>query len=69
MAQNILVIDDEKAIRKTLAEILTFEGFVIDEAADGAEGAKRERSATGRSAVDRQLNHGNDNRPPFRWLP
>jgi two-component system, NtrC family, nitrogen regulation response regulator NtrX len=41
MAQNILVIDDEKAIRKALTEILTFEGFVVDEAADGAEGAKK----------------------------
>ena len=41
MAQNILVIDDEKAIRKALIEILTFEGFVVDEAADGAEGAKK----------------------------
>jgi len=41
MAQNILVIDDEKAIRKTLGEILTFEGFVIDEAADGTEGVKK----------------------------
>ena len=41
MAQNILVIDDEKAIRKALNEILTFEGFVVDEAVDGAEGAKK----------------------------
>ena len=41
MAQNILVIDDEKAIRKTLGEILSFEGFTVDEAADGAEGAKK----------------------------
>ena len=41
MAQNILVIDDEKAIRKALNEILTFEGFIIDEAVDGAEGAKK----------------------------
>ena len=41
MAQSILVIDDEKAIRKTLGEILTFEGFTVDEAADGAEGAKK----------------------------
>ncbi len=43
MAQNILVIDDEKAIRKTLGEILAFEGFTVDEAADGAEGAKKIR--------------------------
>lgn len=41
MAQTILVIDDEKAIRKALNEILTFEGFVVDEAADGAEGLKK----------------------------
>ena len=43
MPQNILVIDDEKAIRKALNEILTFEGFAVDEAADGAEGAKKIR--------------------------
>lgn len=41
MAQSILVIDDERAIRKTLAEILAFEGFTIDEAADGAEAVKK----------------------------
>jgi len=41
MAQNILVIDDEKAIRKALSEILTFEGFIVDEAMDGADGAKK----------------------------
>ncbi|WP_343702492.1 sigma-54 dependent transcriptional regulator [Chitinophaga sp.] len=37
---NILIIDDEKSIRKTLSEILTYEGYKIDEAADGAEGFK-----------------------------
>jgi two-component system nitrogen regulation response regulator NtrX len=41
MAQTILVIDDEKAIRKALIEILTFEGFKVDEAADGVEGLKK----------------------------
>ena len=41
MAQSILVIDDEKAIRKALTEILAFEGFVVDEAADGEEGIKK----------------------------
>ena len=41
MAQTILVIDDEKAIRRTLTEILSFEGFSVDEAADGAEGLKK----------------------------
>jgi len=35
---QILIIDDEKAIRKTLSEILSFEGYKIDEASDGEEG-------------------------------
>ena len=38
---NILIIDDEKAIRKTLSEILSYEGYKIDEAADGEEGLKK----------------------------
>ena len=38
---SILIINDEKAIRKTLSEILSFEGYKIDEAADGEEGLKR----------------------------
>lgn len=37
---NILLIDDEKSIRKTLKEILEYEGYVVDEAQDGAEGYK-----------------------------
>ena len=37
---NILIIDDEKAIRKTLSEILSYEGYKIDEASDGEEGLK-----------------------------
>src|ERR1044072_3980801 len=41
MSQTILIIDDEKAIRKSIGEILTFEGFAIDEAADGAEAVKK----------------------------
>lgn len=35
---KILVIDDEKSIRKTLREILEYENFKVDEAADGLEG-------------------------------
>ncbi|HPG11466.1 MAG TPA: sigma-54 dependent transcriptional regulator [Chitinophagaceae bacterium] len=38
---EILIIDDEKAIRKTLTEILSFEGYKISEAADGEEGLKK----------------------------
>jgi DNA-binding NtrC family response regulator len=37
---NILIIDDERSIRKTLNEILSYEGFKIDEAGDGEEGMK-----------------------------
>lgn len=38
---TILIIDDEKAIRKTLTEILSYEGYKIDEASDGEEGLKK----------------------------
>ena len=38
---SILIVDDEKAIRKTLSEILSYEGYKIDEAGDGEEGLKR----------------------------
>ena len=38
---NILIIDDEKSIRKTLTEILSYEGYKIDEAVDGEEGLKK----------------------------
>lgn len=38
---DILIIDDEKAIRKTLTEILSFEGYKLEEAADGEEGLKK----------------------------
>ena len=40
---NILIIDDEKAIRKTLTEILSFEGYKLEEAADGEEGLRKFR--------------------------
>lgn len=43
---EILVIDDEKAIRKTLLEILSFEGYKVDEAADGEEGLKKFKEKT-----------------------
>ena len=36
---KILIIDDEKSIRKTLREILEYENFKVDEAGDGSEGA------------------------------
>ena len=38
---HILIIDDEKAIRKTLSEILSYEGYKIDDAENGEEGLKK----------------------------
>ncbi|RXK61815.1 sigma-54-dependent Fis family transcriptional regulator [Lacibacter luteus] len=38
---NILIIDDEKAIRKTLGEILSYEGYKIEDAENGDEGLKK----------------------------
>ena len=43
---SILIIDDEKAIRKTLSEILSYEGYKIDEAADGEEGIMKFKGTT-----------------------
>ncbi|RYF85378.1 MAG: sigma-54-dependent Fis family transcriptional regulator, partial [Chitinophagaceae bacterium] len=43
---TLLIIDDEKAIRKTLSEILSFEGYKIEEAADGEEGLKKFKEKT-----------------------
>lgn len=37
----ILIIDDEKAIRNVLKEILANEGFTVEEANDGEEGLKK----------------------------
>lgn len=37
---HLLLIDDEISIRKTLREILEYEGYKIDEAPDGAEGLR-----------------------------
>ncbi len=38
---SLLIIDDEKAIRNVLKDILSNEGYVIEEAADGEEGLKK----------------------------
>jgi DNA-binding NtrC family response regulator len=37
---RILIIDDEKSIRNTLKEILTYEGYEVAEAQDGSEGIR-----------------------------
>jgi DNA-binding NtrC family response regulator len=38
---SILIIDDYKAILKTLTEILRYEGYKIEEASDGEEGLRK----------------------------
>ncbi|MGM0478685.1 MAG: sigma-54-dependent transcriptional regulator [Bacteroidota bacterium] len=38
---KILIIDDEKSIRRALTEILEFEDYEVDEAADGKEGVDK----------------------------
>ncbi|MGZ5246117.1 MAG: response regulator, partial [Flavitalea sp.] len=43
---QILIIDDEKAIRKTLTEILSYEGYKIEEASDGEEGLRKFKEKT-----------------------
>lgn len=37
---SILIIDDKKAIRKTLSEILSYEGYKIEEAAEAIKPEK-----------------------------
>jgi len=41
VAQKILVVDDERAIRRSLNEILTLEGFKVEEAVDGTDALEK----------------------------
>ena len=43
---KILVIDDERAIRNTLKEILEFEGYIVDVAENGRSGLERALTGT-----------------------
>lgn len=43
---TLLIIDDERSIRKTLSEILSFEGYKLEEAVDGEEGLKKFKEKT-----------------------
>lgn len=44
MAGCILVVDDERDIRDTIAELLADEGYAVEEAGDGAEALKKARA-------------------------
>jgi two-component system nitrogen regulation response regulator NtrX len=41
---KILIIDDERAIRRALREILEFEGFEVAEAENGKEGCEKAKA-------------------------
>ena len=43
---HVLIMDDDRALRKTLSEILSYEGYKVDEAGDGEEGLKKFREKT-----------------------
>lgn len=43
---KILIIDDERAIRRALREILEFEGFEVEEAEDGKQGVEKATNET-----------------------
>lgn len=43
---RILIVDDDKSIRKTLRDILEFEKYTVDEAADGLEAIVKLKQAT-----------------------
>lgn len=42
---KILIIDDERAIRRALREILEFENFQVEEAENGAEGLEKAKNS------------------------
>ena len=43
---HILLIDDQRAIRRALREILEFEGCTIDEAEDGGQALQKIKDHT-----------------------
>ena len=52
---DILIIDDEKAIRKALTEILSAEGYKTEEAGDGEEGLKKFKGVVIFTSHDHEL--------------
>ncbi|WP_024654838.1 response regulator [Borrelia hispanica] len=55
MQKRILVIDDNRAIRQSVAYILEQNGFVVAEAQDGLEGVSKFKEAVGQSDKDFDL--------------
>jgi len=45
MAANILVVDDEEGIRKSLSAYLKMEGYTVDTAGDGVEAIEKLKNA------------------------
>jgi len=44
MNESILIVEDEQALRTTLSDRLRAEGYVVDTAEDGQEGANKAMS-------------------------
>ena len=48
---RILLVDDDPAVRRTIARFLTFEGFVVVEASNGQEALTYLRTGAGASVI------------------
>ena len=44
LAERVLIVEDEAAIREILSELLRDAGYEVDEAADGLEGVEKFRT-------------------------
>ena len=70
-AGRILIVDDDPEMRRVLAEFLEGEGYLVEQAADGAEALRRVRAAPFESVVlDKNLDgeSGLDLLPRLRAL-
>ena len=52
---SVLLVDDDAAVRKTIARFLTFEGFAVVEASNGQEALTYLRTGAGASVIVRDL--------------
>ena len=50
MADRVLIVEDEAAIREILSELLRDAGYEVDEAADGLEGVEKDTDGGARDA-------------------
>jgi len=58
-AGRVLIVEDDPEMRRLLAEFLRGEGFLVDQAADGAEALRRVRQGSfGSVVLDKNLPDG-----------